>query len=481
MAAQAEEAPLMLSVSGARGIAGVTMTAETAARYGAAVASELRATAASGTRPKVVVGRDGRASGEWLAPAAAAGLRACGCDVDDIGICATPTVAVMIGKLGAHGGLMCTASHNPIEWNGIKALDRDGLAPPPEAAARIIARFRSGDLAWERGDSRGGAISAVEGADRTHVERVLANVDVAAIAAARIAVTLDSVNGGGAASGRMLLEALGCDIVHLNWERTGTFAHTPEPTERNLRDMAAAVEARARAMAGDGRMLVGFAQDPDADRLAIIDERGRYIGEECTLALCARRILMRSGPVALAANLSTSRMIDDIAAQVPGASVTRSAVGEANVVAAMRASGATIGGEGNGGVIWPPICLVRDSLSAMALVLELMAIEGKPVSSLVSGLPAYAMVKRTLDLSAVGGTAAVPALLRAVADTHASAAGATVSTLDGVRIDVPQGWVHFRASNTEPIMRIIAEGRTPEDAMRLARDCAASAGLTLPE
>jgi phosphomannomutase len=296
-----------------------------------------------------------------------------------------------------------------------------------------------------------------------------------------IAVTLDSVNGGGAASGRMLLEALGCDLAHLNGERTGTFAHTPEPTERNLRDLAAAVEARAGAMAGDGRMLVGFAQDPDADRLAIIDERGRYIGEECTLALCARRILSRSGPVALAANLSTSRMIDDIAAQVPGASVTRSAVGEANVVSAMRASGATIGGEGNGGVIWPPICLVRDSLSAMALVLELMAMEGKPISTLVAELPQYAMVKRTLDLSAVGGTAAVPALLRAVAAAHASAAGASVSTIDGVRVDVPQGWVHFRASNTEPIMRIIAEGRTPEDAMRLARDCASSAGLTLPE
>jgi phosphomannomutase len=471
----------MLSVSGARGIAGVTMTAETAARFGAAVASELRATAASGTRPKVVVGRDGRASGEWLAPAAVAGLRACGCDVADIGVCATPTVAVMIGALGAHGGLMCTASHNPIEWNGIKALDRDGLAPPPEAAGRIIARFRTGDLAWERGDSRGGTLSAVDGADRTHVDRVLSHVDAAAIAAVHIAVTLDSVNGGGAASGRMLLEALGCDLAHLNGERTGTFAHTPEPTERNLRDLAAAVEARAGAMAGDGRMLVGFAQDPDADRLAIIDERGRYIGEECTLALCARRILSRSGPVALAANLSTSRMIDDIAAQVPGASVTRSAVGEANVVSAMRASGATIGGEGNGGVIWPPICLVRDSLSAMALVLELMAMEGKPISTLVAELPQYAMVKRTLDLSAVGGTAAVPALLRAVAAAHASAAGASVSTIDGVRVDVPQGWVHFRASNTEPIMRIIAEGRTPEDAMRLARDCASSAGLTLPE
>jgi phosphomannomutase len=471
----------MLSVSGARGIAGVTMTAETAARFGAAVASELRGTAASGSRPKVVVGRDGRASGEWLAPAAVAGLRACGCDVADIGICATPTVAVMIGELGAHGGLMCTASHNPIEWNGIKALDRDGLAPPPEAAGRIIARFRAGELAWERGDSRGGTLSAVEGADRTHVTRVLSHVDAAAIAAARIAVTLDSVNGGGAASGRMLLEALGCDLVHLNGERTGTFAHTPEPTERNLRDLAAAVEARAGTMAGDGRMLVGFAQDPDADRLAIIDERGRYIGEECTLALCVRRILSRSGPVALAANLSTSRMIDDIAAEVPGASVTRSAVGEANVVSAMRASGATIGGEGNGGVIWPPICLVRDSLSAMALVLELMAIERKSISTLVAELPQYAMVKRTLDLSAVGGIAAVPALLRAVAGAHASAAGASVSTIDGVRVDVPQGWVHFRASNTEPIMRIIAEGRTPEDAMRLARDCAASAGLSLPE
>ena len=471
----------MLSVSGARGIAGVTMTAETAARFGAAVATEFRASVPAGARPRVVVGRDGRASGEWLAPAAIAGLRACGCDVSDIGICATPTVAVMIGALGAHGGLMCTASHNPIEWNGLKALDRDGLAPPPEAAARIIARFRSGELAWEPGHSRGGAVSAVDGADRTHVDRVLSQVDVPSVAQARIAVTLDSVNGGGAAAGRMLLEALGCDLVHLNGERTGTFAHTPEPTERNLQGLAAAVRERAAGMGTHAPRLVGFAQDPDADRLAIVDERGRYIGEECTLALCARRILARSGPVALAANLSTSRMIDDIAARVPGARVTRSAVGEANVVAAMRATGATLGGEGNGGVIWPPVCLVRDSLSAMALVLELMAAEGKPLSTLVSELPAYAMVKRTLDLGAVGGVAAVPGLLRKVADAHASTAGASVSTIDGVRIDVPDGWVHFRASNTEPIMRIIAEGRTPDDALRLARGCAASAGLMLPE
>ena len=481
MAAQPTEAPLMLSVSGARGIAGVTMTAETAARFGAAVATELRASMPSGARPKLVIGRDGRASGEWLAPAAIAGVRACGCDVADIGICATPTVAVMIDALGAHGGLMCTASHNPIEWNGLKALDRDGLAPPPEAAGRIIARFRSGELAWERGHSRGGALSAVDGADRTHADRVLSQVDVAAISRTRIAVTLDSVNGGGAASGRMLLEALGCDVVHLNGERTGTFAHTPEPTERNLQGLAAAVRERAERMAGSRQALVGFAQDPDADRLAIVDERGRYIGEECTLALCARRILARSGPVALAANLSTSRMIDDIAARVPGARVTRSAVGEANVVAAMRASGAALGGEGNGGVIWPPICLVRDSLSAMALVLELMAVEGAPLSRLVADLPAYSMVKRTLDLGAVGGIAAVPGLLRRVAEAHSSAAGASVSAIDGVRVDVPEGWVHFRASNTEPIMRIIAEGRTPDDALRLARGCAASAGLTLPE
>ena len=471
----------MLSVSGARGIAGVTMTAETAARFGAAVATELRASMAADARPTVVVGRDGRASGEWLAPAAIAGLRACGCDVADIGICATPTVAVMIDELRAHGGLMCTASHNPIEWNGLKALDRDGLAPPPDAAGRIIGRFRSGELAWERGHSRGGALSEVAGADRTHVDRVLSQVDVQRIARSRIAVTLDSVNGGGAASGRMLLEALGCDLVHLNGERTGTFAHTPEPTERNLQSLAAAVRERADRMGGSPQALVGFAQDPDADRLAVIDERGRYIGEECTLALCARRILARSGPVALAANLSTSRMIDDIAAQVTGARVTRSAVGEANVVAAMRATGAAIGGEGNGGVIWPPICLVRDSLSAMAIVLELVAAEGRPLSALVAELPQYAMVKRTLDLSAVGGIAAVPGLLAKVAEAHASVAGASVSTIDGVRIDVPAGWVHFRASNTEPIMRIIAEGRTPDDALRLARGCAASAGLTLPD
>jgi phosphomannomutase len=455
----------MLSVSGARGIVGRTMTPEVAAAYAGAFGSFLRATTGK-ARPRVAVGLDGRISGPPLAAAAIGGLMATGCDVIDLGVAMTPSVGVMIGHHRADGGLAITASHNPIEWNGIKCLDGDGLAPPPAIAKEIVDRFKQRRIDW-CGPLETGRVTHDPTSARVHVDRVLAQVDADAIRGRRFAVVLDSVNGSGCEGGRMLLEALGCRVTHLFGEQTGVFGHTPEPLVDNLVDLA-------RTTGSTPGSACGFAQDPDADRLAIVDETGRFIGEECTLVLAALRMLQRTGGGALAANLSTSRMIDDVAARFPGSRVVRTAVGEANVVAGLRSNGGIFGGEGNGGVILPGVCWVRDSLSAMALVLELLAYEGKPLSAIVASLPRYAMIKRKMELASVGGMAAVaPAL----AKVKAAFASERISDVDGVRVDFADGWVHLRASNTEPIVRVIAEAATEARANELCDLCQRAAGV----
>jgi phosphomannomutase len=373
----------------------------------------------------------------------------------------------MIKALGADGGMAVTASHNPIEWNGLKCLDGDGLAPPKPVAEAIIARFKAADIAFAK-PLEIGSITTDSTAARRHVDRVLAVTGAAErVRAKKLHVVLDSVNASGCEGGRMMLDALGCGVTHIYGEMTGIFGHTPEPTAENLGELAAKVRGTAGA-------ACGFAQDPDADRLAIVDENGRYIGEEYTLVLAAQRMLELRGPFALAANLSTSRMIDDIAAKFPGAVVHRTAVGEANVVSALKPAKGLLGGEGNGGVIVPEVCWVRDSLSAMALVLDLIASRGEPLSKIVDGLPRYAIVKTKLDLASIGGLAAVaPAL----AKLKTAFAKERVSDVDGVRVDFADGWVHVRASNTEPIARIIAEAPTRERAEALVQAAATAAGL----
>ncbi len=462
-----EEAPLMLSVSGARGLVGKSMTPEVARDFARAFTGHLRSVRDARSPSTIVLGRDGRASGTALARAVADGVTSSGFDLVDLGIVATPTVGLMIGHLGAVGGIMITASHNPIEWNGLKTLNSDGLALPSPDANAVIGRFRSG--AADAPCARGCATTRDDG-NATHVARVLAEVDSAAIRSKSFRVALDSVNGGGSVAGGLLLQALGCEVVHLNAQHTGVFAHTPEPLEVNLGQLMSTV-------AGDGSISVGFAQDPDADRLALVDETGRFVGEEYTLALCALRLLQRHGSGVLATNLSTSRMIDAIASRFAGARVVRTAVGEANVVAGLRPANGIGGGEGNGGFIWPRICWVRDSLSAMALVLELMTHEGKSLSELVRGIPRYAMVKQKLDLQAIGGCAAVAPALDKVAAFFHSDPLARIDRTDGIRVDLAAGWVHLRASNTEPIIRVIAEASDVSAANELCARCRRAAGI----
>jgi phosphomannomutase len=275
-----------------------------------------------------------------------------------------------------------------------------------------------------------------------------------------VRVVLDSVNGAGCLHTPALLTALGCQLIHINSQPNGDFAHPPEPTRENLGDLCSAVR-RAQA-------AIGFAQDPDADRLAIVDENGTYIGEEYTLALAAWSVLARRrGP--LAANLSTSRMVDDVAARF-GVPVFRTPVGESHVARSILAHACVVGGEGNGGVIDPRICCVRDSLSAMSLVLQLLATSGKSVSALLAELPRYAMLKRKFELPRERIDAAVQAVARFFADREPN-------TSDGVRVDFAEGWVHLRASNTEPILRLIAEAASEAQAAELAERVQARCGM----
>jgi phosphomannomutase len=414
----------------------------------------------------VVLGRDSRPSGQMIELAAAAGLLSVGCRVTSLGIATTPGVAVMTEHLHADGGMVITASHNPMGWNGIKVLRHDGVAPPPEQAAQIIALFRAEGFACVSVEGIAG-LTHEPSTHRVHIDRVLPQIDAQCVAASRLKVVLDSVHGAGGPVTAMMLRELGVEVVHLYAEPTGQFPHPPEPTREHLTGLTAAVVAHGSD--------VGLAQDPDADRLAIVDERGTYIGEEYTLALAWLHLLSKAatsrGPseAGVAANLSTSRMIDDIAARY-GAKVYRTPVGEANVAAAVRAHGCLLGGEGNGGVILPPVVHVRDSLAGIALILEMLALRRKPLSAIVAEIPRYVIVKDKVDLRPGMAATLAPRLREAYA-------GRKIDLRDGMRVDFEDRWVSVRTSNTEPIVRIIAEAPSAEAASELIRGARHAAGL----
>ncbi len=444
----ADDAPLMLSVSGMRGLVGRSLTPPVVARYAASIGTWLKRSRDT-PRPHVVVGRDSRPSGPMFEHAAIAGLLAVGCRVTRVGVLSTPGVAVMVEHLGADGGVVLTASHNPSPWNGIKPLRFDGVAPPVEDVERLIADFHDDRFAYVGVDELQAVAEECSGV-QTHVEKVIgAGIDVDLVRAAGLSVVVDSVHGAGGAEAAALLDTLGVQTTHLYHEPTGRFPHTPEPTAANLTELC---EQTCGADAA-----AGFAQDPDADRLAIVDEAGRYIGEEYTLALCASHLL-KPGDVA-AANLSTSRMIDDVAERI-GASVVRAPVGEANVAAAMRAHGAAVGGEGNGGIMWRPVTQVRDSLVGMAVVLEMLARTKRTLSELVADIPHYTILKDKVEITP-GSAGPVLERVQKLFDGNA------IDTQDGVRIDIDRSWVHVRPSNTEPILRVIAESPNADEARAL--------------
>lgn len=442
---------LIISISGMRGLVGQNLFPQTASDYGSAFGTFLKQQSGCSQRCTVAIGRDSRPSGQMLFSAVAAGLTAVGVDVIDLGICSTPGVGIMVRHLQCAGGVVITASHNPAPYNGIKLLLADGIAPPKPIAEQIIQLYRSRQ--FEMSDALGcGNVRLNQDTHRVHLEKVLAIVNKNSIVPKHFKVVLDSVNGAGGAAGQMLLESLGCQVVGMNVEPTGHFAHMPEPTAENLSSLCQKVAAE--------KADIGFAQDPDADRLAIVDEKGVYIGEEFTLALAAKQIFSQMRGTA-AANLSTSRMIDDIAAAA-GCRVIRTPVGEAHVANAMIEHRCIIGGEGNGGIIDLRVGPVRDSLVGMALVLQLLADTAKSVSRLAAEAGDYCMYKTKYSADKMQAQAVIEKAKSIFAD-------AILNTSDGCRFDLPDGWIHIRTSNTEPIMRVIIEAREAAAAREYAK------------
>jgi phosphomannomutase len=447
----------IISVSGLRGIVGDSLTPEVAVRYVAAFASQL-------PPGPVVVARDGRPTGKMLAAAVHSALVASGRTVLGAGIAATPTVGVLVKTRNAAGGVQISASHNPPPYNGLKLFGGDGRVIPAGSGRDVLAAYRAGRTAWSAFDQIG-RIEAIEDTTAEHLRLLMATIDAQAIRSHKFRVLLDSNAGAGSILGKRLLEMLGCQVTLLAGEPTGHFEHPPEPTSENLHSVCKKVVA--------ARCQVGFCQDPDADRLAIIDENGRYLGEEYTLALCLDHVLSRRTgfqpvqPLAqragIVTNCATSRMAQDLAKKynVP---FFRSAVGEANVVDEMLAREAVFGGEGNGGPIDPRVVLVRDSFVGMAQVLSAMAARQLPVSKLADELPRYEIRKTTVKLAPEKLPAAFNALEKDFAD-------AAPDRLDGLRLDWPDRWLIVRGSNTEPIVRVIAEGPTGDVAESL---CAAA-------
>ena len=424
-----------------RGIFGRNLTEAVGTEYAKAFGAFLKERKQGQEKLSVCIGRDSRTSGEILKAAVADGLCSMGIDVIDLGIVSTPGVGIMVRELGCCGGVVITASHNPSEYNGIKLLLDNSMAPPPDEAQQIKKLYFDKSYVEVDSASRGN-ITSSDQTDAVHIEKVLGLVDARAIAKNGFSVVLDSVNGAGGRVGLKLLDALGCKTVPMNNEPTGIFAHTPEPTAENLTDLCEVVKTEGTQ--------IGFAQDPDADRLAIVDENGTYIGEEYTLALASKYVLAKmTGPVAT--NLSTSRMIDDVAAEA-GVEVIRTPVGEVNVAAAMIENSCVIGGEGNGGVIDLRVCPIRDSLVAMALVLQLMAETEKTISQLVDEIGGYFMCKDKFEADQSQAQQILEAAKKTFTD-------AKVDIRDGYRFDFSDGWVHIRTSNTEPVMRVIIEAK----------------------
>lgn len=437
----------IISVSGLRGIIGVSLTPEVVTRYVAAFARTL-------PPGPVVVTQDGRTTGPMVTKAVCAALNAAGRNALDGGPAATPTTGVLVRTLAAAGGIQVSASHNPPEYNGLKLFNDAGRVIPAAEGQGVLDAYRNQEPAdvW-KSHAEVGVTGAIDEAISAHLKLIEGVCDGDRIRQRRFSVLLDANHGAGSVVGIPLLERLGCDVTVLGGTPDGRFAHVAEPTEENLEPILADVARHG--------VDVGFCQDPDADRLAVIDEAGRYLGEEYTLAMCVDHELRRA-PGPIVTNCSTSRMSEDLAAQY-GVPFHRSKVGEANVVDVMLAEQAVLGGEGNGGVIDPRVGLVRDSLVSMALLLDAMAVRDVPISALADELPRYAIHKTKVQLPNERVAAVFDAL-------EAQFPSASADRMDGLRLDWPGKWLLVRPSNTEPVVRAIAEAPTLDEAQAL---CAA--------
>lgn len=449
MASGGSAGGLMVSVSGIRGRVGESLTPEVVARYAAAFGAW---SIGQGTSRKIVVGRDSRVSGPMFHRIVVGTLQLVGADVIDIGLTTTPGCQLSVEHHHAAGGLMLSASHNPIEWNALKCIGASGLFLEAAQGAAMRALVEQG-IPYAAWDAIGSVTQDDQAAAR-HIEAVLGipYLDVEGIRTRRFKVALDCVRGAGATVMPALLERLGCEVVSINMTPDGRFPREPEPVPGNLGEL----ETLVRESGAD----IGLAVDPDVDRLALVSDRGKAIGEDYTLALAARVVLKhRRGP--LVTNLSTSLVVE-AAAREAGVEMVRAPVGEVNVAVRMREVGAAVGGEGNGGVILPEVHLGRDAPIGAALLLQLLLEEGRPLSAIVDALPRYVIVKDKLPRPNASLDAVYGALESAFGD-------ATPDRQDGLRLAWADRWVHVRPSGTEPIVRVIAEAPDEAGARELVR------------
>lgn len=438
---------LMTSVSGIRGIVGESLTPNIIVKYVSAFGQQL-------TGKKVVIGGDPRISSKFIRQVVNSTLVSTGCQVIDIGITPTPTVEILTKKLGAGGGIAITASHNPIQWNGLKFIGSDGMFLPER---EIFSLFKEADtrkrgyVNWERL----GTIKTYEKAIDDHLQLIydLPYIDIELIRKKKFKIALDCVNGAGNMILPRMLNEFGCEVIGLNTEPTGVFAHEPEPVPQNLVDLAVTVK--------NNKADLGLAVDPDADRLAMISNEGNPLGEEYTLALAVKFILSKKlGYVVV--NLSTSRVIDDIV-QYYNVLLFKTKVGEINVSQRMIEVDAIIGGEGNGGVILPEVHPGRDAAVGVALILQFLAESGGSMSQLKQSLPQYYILKDKEDVKNIDADKVIERFSEKFQHEQ-------LDLTDGLRIDRADSWIHLRKSNTEPIVRIIVESRTPEISWRILQE-----------
>lgn len=432
---------LMVSISGIRGVIGESLTPEIITNFSLAYGT-------MNTGKKIVVSRDTRQSGSMVLNFVKGALISTGCKVIDIGVATTPTIEVMIEYLKASGGVMISASHNPIEWNAMKFFNHFGQLMTANENKILLDIYNKKKWNLANWSNIGGSIDDST-ANEKHIELVLKNINYKSIKAKKFKVALDSINGAGGEITPLFLKELGCQTLEINTDMSGNFAHKPEPIEANLTDFVKLVKSK--------KVDAAFIQDPDADRLVILDEKGNWLGEEYTTALCIREILkIKKSPVVV--NMSTSRMNEDIANEF-GCKFYRSKVGEANVIELMKKKKSIAGGEGNGGIIAGNIHFGRDSLVGIGYLLQGLA-GGKKVSELVKAIPSYAMLKTSFPVQKEKLKKVLTKLTKKYNKER-------INTEDGIRIDFKDKWVHVRSSNTEPIIRIISEAKTKIEAEAL--------------
>ena len=438
---------LKVGVSGVRGVVGDSFTPQVATSFAQAFGTFVG-------RGAVVVGRDTRPSGVMIERAVVSGLLSVGCKPVLAGIVPTPTLLMLTKDLGARGGIAITASHNPSPWNALKFVDRTGLFLSETRANELFDIYHQQDFPLVP-ESEIPTVAIESDPMSGHFRRIKDYVDCAAVRKAGLKVAVDCCNGVGALhSVPFLKDMLGCEVVAIYDKPSGIFEREPEPMPKNLKLLCDTVVQK--------KCAIGFAQDPDGDRLAIVNEKGEPIGEDLTLAFAVQQVLARHGKGPVAVNLSSSKCVEYVANQF-GSEVVRTKIGEINVSETMLRVGAVVGGESNGGVIIPAVHPCRDSFVGMAIVLEMMAETGKTVSELRQAIPRYFVVKDKIRIRAEQAPLVIRALRREYADRE-------VNLLDGIYVDFGESWVHARRSNTEPVVRITAEARSEDEARRLAAD-----------